>query len=98
MIEMRIPGIERLFSIVNAKFRQAVAEPRPEKPGHQRDKVEISDKAHQVLAAKLSTVDPKARAAMVAKIKEAYRSGELEIDAKGIAREMEKHGYFDDIT
>ena len=96
---MRIPGIERLFSIVNAKFRKAVAEPRPdERPGQQKDKVEISDRAQHALAAKLSTTDPKARAEMVAEIKEAYRKGELEIDAVAIAREMEKYGYFDDIT
>ncbi len=96
---MRIPGIERLFSIVNAKFRKADGDARASAPRSQSpDRVEISGEGQRALAAKLATSSPADRAKQVAEIKAAYKRGELKTDENAIAREIEKHGYFDDVA
>lgn len=96
---MRIPGIERLFSIVNAKFRKADESARPSAPRPAPpDKVEISGEGMRALAAKIATSTPAERAQKVAELKAAYERGELKTDENAIARELEKHGYFDDVT
>lgn len=96
---MRIPGIERLFSIVNAKFRKADDFARPAAARKTSpDKVEISGEGMRALAAKLATSSPAERASKVAELKAAYERGELKADESAIAREIERHGHFDDIT
>jgi flagellar biosynthesis anti-sigma factor FlgM len=96
---MRIPGIERLFSIVNAKIRKAENSAQPQaKLTTPTDRVEISDRAQKVHAAHLETTDQAERAKYVAQIQAQVESGELEIDTDTIAQEMSKNGYFDDIA
>jgi len=96
---MRIPGIERLFSIVNAKFRKADESAKPaEKNQARTDRVEISERAQKAQSARFETVDPSERARKVEEARLLFERGELEIDADSIAREMNKNGYFDDVS
>lgn len=96
---MRIPGIERLFSIVNAKIRKAENFAQPQmKQAAPMDRVEISERAHKVQAARFDTTDQVERAKYVDQIKTQVESGELEIDTETIAQEMTRNGYFDDIA
>jgi flagellar biosynthesis anti-sigma factor FlgM len=96
---MRIPGIERLFSIVNAKFRKAEELARPTETRQVRtDRVEISERAQKAQSTRFEMIDPSERARRVEEIKAQFERGELEVDAEAIAREMTKDGYFNDIT
>ncbi|MEP0814638.1 MAG: flagellar biosynthesis anti-sigma factor FlgM [bacterium] len=95
---MRIPGIERLFSIVNARLRGASEVARPSgAPKVGPDKVEISDNARARLSQNLAPTDPRTRAEKLAEIKSQLERGEYRIDEEAVARGLDENGYFDDI-